>query len=73
MTSSVQGRLWISFTYLREDGGDSDETGGDAEEEELPGDGGAPRALRRQERRPRDDDLEKMVYCSMLWVNSTSC
>ena len=45
--------------YLCEDGGNPDETGGDAEEEELPGDGGAPRALRRQERRPRDDNLEK--------------
>ena len=59
MTSSVQGRLWISFTYLREDGGDPDETGDDAEEKELLGDGGAPRALRRQERRPCDDNLEK--------------
>ena len=45
--------------YLCEDGGNPDETGGDAEEEELPGDGGAPRALRRQEWRPRDDNLEK--------------
>ena len=44
--------------YLCEDGGDPDETGGDAEEEELPRDCGAPGTLRRQERRPRDDDLE---------------
>ena len=62
----VSSRTWQTLppsghSYLGEYGSDPDEAGGDPEKEELPRDGGAPRTLRSQQRRPRDHDLDGVL------------